>query len=205
MKRLNVFLLSLGLLFSSIVLADEHKTETQTEAPKQALAKDNPVQAIQSTIVKLNQLTTAATYSPQMMRFLVDSEIAPLFDFDHIANEVLLISNVSLGEDEVSFFTNKLKQNMISTLLSKLAQGNSSSFAFVSARPTIDGNIIVKLKANGYSRFGFNVDLSFHKSQSGNWQIFDVALNHDSLINYYQRMVLIKTRRYGVYGMLGRI
>jgi phospholipid transport system substrate-binding protein len=68
------------------------------------------------------------------------------------------------------------------------------------------GNIIVKLKANGYSRFGLNLDLSFHKSQStSKWQIFDIALNHDSLINYYQRMVLIKARRYGVYGMLGRI
>lgn len=205
MKRLNVFLLSIGLFFSSVVLADNHKTYTQEQVQKKTLSEDNPVQAIQSTIVKLNQLTTASTYSQQMMRFLVDSEIVPLFDFDHIANEVLLVSNVNLGEDEVIFFTNKLKQNMISTLLSKLAQGNSSSFSFISARPTLNGNIIVKLKANGYSRFGFNVDLSFHKSQLGKWQIFDVALNRDSLINYYQRMVLIKTRRYGVYGMLGRI
>jgi hypothetical protein len=43
--------------------------------------------------------------------------------------------------------------------------------------------------ARGYSQFGFNVDLSFHKGKSGTWQVFDVALGYDSLINFYQRMV----------------
>jgi phospholipid transport system substrate-binding protein len=202
MKRLNVILLTLSVLLSSAVFANEENAiveSTQT-------ATEGPVQAIQSTIVKLNQLTTATSYSPQMVKFLVDSEIAPLFDFDYIADEVLLVSRVNLSEGEARFFSNRLKQNIITTLLSRLAQSRSSSFNFVSARPAIGGNIVVKLKANGYSRFGFYIDLSFHKSQStSKWQIFDIALNHDSLINYYQRMVLIKARRYGVYGMLGRI
>jgi phospholipid transport system substrate-binding protein len=201
MKRLNIVLLALSVLLSSVVYANEEGVVAEaTQTTEQG-----PVQAIQSTIVKLNQLTTATSYSPQMVKFLVDSEIAPLFDFDHIANEVLLVSNVSLSEDEAKFFSNRLKQNIITTLLSRLAQSRSSSFNFVSARPVMGSNIIVKLKARGYSRFGFNIDLSFHKSQSEKWQIFDIALNHDSLINYYQRMVLIKARRYGVYGMLGRI
>jgi len=201
MKRLNVVLLMLSMLMSSTLFANEEEAVTEVAQT----TEQGPVQAIQSTIVKLNQLTTATSYSPQMVKFLVDSEIAPLFDFDHIANEVLLVSNVSLSEDEAKFFSNRLKQNIITTLLSRLAQSRSSSFNFVSARPVMGGNIIVKLKARGYSRFGFNIDLSFHKSQSEKWQIFDIALNHDSLINYYQRMVLIKARRYGVYGMLGRI
>ena len=202
MKRLNVVLLTLSVLLSPVVLANEE--DTAVEAPQ--TTTEGPVQAIQSTIVKLNQLTAASNYSPQMVKFLVDSEIAPLFDFDYIADEVLLVSRVNLSEDEVKFFSNRLKQNIITTLLSRLAQSRSSSFNFISARPVMGGSIIVKLKANGYSRFGFNIDLSFHKSQStSKWQIFDIALNHDSLINYYQRMVLIKARRYGVYGMLGRI
>jgi phospholipid transport system substrate-binding protein len=67
------------------------------------------------------------------------------------------------------------------------------------------GAIAVQLQVNGYSRFGLNIDLLFHQSGERKWQIFDVVLNRDSLINYYQRMVSVKTRRYGVYGMLGRI
>ncbi|HAO53530.1 MAG TPA: hypothetical protein DCQ62_03145, partial [Gammaproteobacteria bacterium] len=131
MKRLNVILLTLSVLLSPVVLANEEGTAV--EAPQ--TTTEGPVQVIQSTIVKLNQLTTAANYSPQMVKFLVDSEIAPLFDFDYIADEVLLVSKVSLSEDEVKFFSNRLKQNIITTLLSRLAQSRSSSFNFISARP----------------------------------------------------------------------
>ena len=78
MKRLNVVLLTLSVLLSPVVLANEE--DTAVEVPQ--TTTEGPVQVIQSTIVKLNQLTTASNYSPQMVKFLVNSEIAPLFDFD---------------------------------------------------------------------------------------------------------------------------
>lgn len=207
MKRLNSLLIMLAVLTSSITFANEYYPEykeTPIEASTEATLSD-PIKVIQSTIIKLNQLTTATTYSPQMMTFLVDQEITPLFDFDYIATEVLSANYVNIGEEEAKFFASTLKRNIINTLLTKLAQGRTGSLDFISARPNLYGNIVVRLNAKGYSRFGLNLDLSFHKSQSGKWKIFDVALEHDSLINYYQRMVRIKLRRYGVYGMLGRI
>jgi phospholipid transport system substrate-binding protein len=193
MKRLHAILLALTLLVSQAIFANEAET-----------TEEGPIQVIQSTIVKLNQLTTG-TYSPQMMNFLVEQEIVPLFDFDYIADEVLMVANTSFGEDEVKFFSNKLKNNIMGILLNKLAQAKTSSFRFISARPLIGGNIMVRLKVNGYSPYGIYIDLLFHQSKVKKWQIFDVVLNNDSLINYYQKMVLVKVRRYGVYGMLGRI
>lgn len=193
MKKLNNLLLMFVLLVSSVAFSEENPVV------------EDPVKVIQSTIVKLNKLTTATTYSPQMMGFLVNQEISPLFDFEYIANEILSESYLTLGEEESTFFANTLKKNVVNTLLSKLARGHMGSLDFVSARPTMYHNIIVRLKAKGYSRFGLNLDLSFHKSKSGKWQIFDVVLDHDSLVNYYQRMVRSKVRRYGIYGMLGRI
>jgi phospholipid transport system substrate-binding protein len=205
MKKLNIILLVFSMLVSSLVFAYENPSFYEAATNETPILKDSPVKAIQTTIIKLNQLTNVATYSPQMMGFLVNREITPLFDFEYIADEVLSASHVNLNNEEVEYFANSLRQNVINTLLTKLAQGRSSSLDFVYARP-MDGNmIVVRLNAKGYSRYGFNVDLSFHKSKSGKWQIFDVALGHDNLINYYQRMVLIKVRRYGVYGMLGRI
>lgn len=193
MKRLHAILLALTLLVSQAIFANEAET-----------TEEGPIEVIQSTIVKLNQLTTG-TYSPQMMNFLVEQEIVPLFDFDYIADEVLMVANTSFGEDEVKFFSNKLKNNIMGILLNKLAQAKTSSFRFISARPLIGGNIMVRLKVNGYSPFGIYIDLLFHQNKVKKWQIFDVVLNNDSLINYYQKMVLVKVRRYGVYGMLGRI
>jgi ABC-type transport system involved in resistance to organic solvents, auxiliary component len=194
MRRLNVILLALTLLISQVVFANEAETQ-----------ETSPVQAIQTTIVKLNQLTAAATYSPQMMGFLIDQEVAPLFDFDYIADEVLLVVNANLSESEVKFFSNKLKKNIISTLLARLSQANTTSFRFISARPLINGAIAVQLKVIGYSSYGIYIDLMFHQQNNGQWKIYDIVLNRDSLVKYYQKMVLTKVRRYGVYGMLGRI
>jgi len=211
MKKSNTILLTLGILASSLVFAyDNNRSYRDSFATdntqRNEVLLDSPVKTIQTTIIKLNQLTGARTYSPQMMFFLVNQEITPLFDFEYISNEVLLASHVRLNSEEVKYFSNALKQNVINTILSKLAQRRSGSLDFISARPMMGGKIVVvRLNAKGYARYGLNVDLSFHKNQLGKWQIFDVALEHDSLINYYQRMVLIKVRRYGVYGMLGRI
>ncbi|ABL02368.1 hypothetical protein Rmag_0619 [Candidatus Ruthia magnifica str. Cm (Calyptogena magnifica)] len=193
MKRLNVILLAL-MMFTSLTSFAEK------------VAQDNsPVQAIQTAIIKLNQLTTVA-YSPKMLNFFVEKEIAPLFDFKHIASEVLLVTNNRLDEEETRFFVNRIKNNMMSTLLTRLSQINSTSFQFISARLMMGGSISVQLKVNRYASFGdIYLDLLFHQNENKQWQVFDIVLNNGSLINYYQKMVLIKVRRYGIYGMLGRL
>jgi phospholipid transport system substrate-binding protein len=205
MRRLNVILLALTLFISQTLFANESEVISDVNEPAVVATEKGPVEVIQSTIVKLNQLTAAAIYSPQLASALVDQEISPLFDFDHISDEVLLVITANLGEKEKAYFSTKLKQNIITTLVSRLAQSQSGSLRFISARPIMGGSIAVQLQVNGYSRFGLNIDLLFHQSKENKWQIFDIVLNRDSLINYYQRMVSIKTRRYGVYGMLGRI
>jgi phospholipid transport system substrate-binding protein len=205
MRRLNVILLASTLFISQTLFANESEVIPDVNDPVVKATQQGPVEVIQSTIVKLNQLTAAAIYSPQLASALVDQEISPLFDFDHISDEVLLVITANLGEKEKAYFSTKLKQNIITTLVSRLAQSQSGSLRFISARPIMGGSIAVQLQVNGYSRFGLNIDLLFHQSKENKWQIFDIVLNRDSLINYYQRMVSIKTRRYGVYGMLGRI
>ena len=205
MRRLNVILLASTLFISQTLFANESEVIPDVNEPAVVATERGPVEVIQSTIVKLNQLTAAVIYSPQLASALVDQEISPLFDFDHISDEVLLVITANLGEKEKAYFSTKLKQNIITTLVSRLAQSQSGSLRFISARPIMGGSIAVQLQVNGYSRFGLNIDLLFHQSKENKWQIFDIVLNRDSLINYYQRMVSIKTRRYGVYGMLGRI
>jgi phospholipid transport system substrate-binding protein len=205
MRRLNVILLASTFFISQTLFANESEVIPDVNEPAVVATERGPVEVIQSTIVKLNQLTAAVIYSPQLASALVDQEISPLFDFDHISDEVLLVITANLGEKEKAYFSTKLKQNIITTLVSRLAQSQSGSLRFISARPIMGGSIAVQLQVNGYSRFGLNIDLLFHQSKENKWQIFDIVLNRDSLINYYQRMVSIKTRRYGVYGMLGRI
>ncbi len=232
MRSLNTPILALLLSLSTVSCAEESEVENTHVTAKTAAIENTqevnevneisakaiptpevvevakpagPVQTIQTAIVKLNQLTTVATYSPQLVGRLIQTEVAPLFDFDHIASEIALVSNLRLGNEERAYFVTKIKQNIVTSLLSRLTQTRSTSFAFISARPIIGGSISVKLRVNGYYSYGMFLDLIFHQTADQSWKIADIVLNNDSLINYYQKMVLIKLRRYGVYGMLGRL
>jgi phospholipid transport system substrate-binding protein len=217
MRPSNISLSVFLLFFSTLSLAEQgyykfYQETAQPEVPaksiiiKETLLQEpvSPVQAIQTAIIKLNQLKKISNYAPQFVGKLINQEVAPLFDFNHIANEVLLANHLQLKANQRRYFTNKIKQNIISALLSKLTQGRSTAFAFVSARPMMDGSIAVKLKIEGYYSYGVLLDLIFHQTANKDWKIADVVLNNDSLVNYYQKMVSIKLRRYGVYGMLGR-
>ena len=216
MRRLNVILLILLLSLSAFSFAQEtsennqdtvnNQNETIVKASVSESQKPaGPVKTIQTAIVKLNQLTIIANYAPELANILIKTQVAPLFDFDHIASEILLVSNLNLGADEQLYFSNKIKKNIIASLLSRLTQTRSISFQFISARPVIGGSIAVKLKVNGYYSYGMFLDIIFHQTANQAWKISDIVLNNDSLVNYYQKMVLIKLRRYGVYGMLGRL
>jgi ABC-type transporter MlaC component len=194
MKRFPVLVLILTLLFSHTVAAANE-------------VEDSPVYAIQSAISSLNQITQSLTHSPESMEDLVLKEVVPLFDFGFIANEVLLVlpAGQQLNSGESQYFALRLKNNMINTLLYKLVQSKSLQIDFVSAKPELGGKISVKLNINGLSQQGLYFDLWFHKNQDNRWQIFDVVLNDDSLIKYYQASVMIKVDRFGLQGMLQSI
>ena len=194
MKRLSSFALILTLMFSQSFAASNE-------------AQDSPVYAIQKAIASLNQITQSLTYSPESMEALVLEEVVPLFDFGFIANEVLLVmpSNQQLSNSEAQYFALRLKNNMINTLLYKLVQSQTLSLSFVSAKPELGGKISVKLNIRGLSQQGVYFDLWFHKNTDNHWQIFDIVLNEDSLIKYYQASVMIKVDRLGMQGMLQSI
>lgn len=197
-------LFSPALLWANTAFAVSTMASITATTPTAITHPQNPVEVIQTTIAKLNALTRAR-YTSQAMQILVSREIAPLFDFNHIARQVLFANGVHLNAGEHQFFVKKLQQNIVTALLSKLNQAGSTSFSFISAKPIFGNNIVLSLQVIGYSPFSFYVDLLFHQGQNQQWKIADIVLNNDSLINYYQRVVSIKIKRYGVYGMLSRI
>lgn len=194
MKRFSAVALILTLMFSQSLAASDE-------------VEGGPVYAIQNAITSLNQITQSLTYSPESMEQLVLEEVVPLFDFGFIANEVLLVipSNQQLSSSEAQYFALRLKNNMINTLLYKLVQSQTLKLAFVSAKPELGGKISVKLNISGLSQQGIYFDLWFHENSNNHWQIFDIVLNDDSLIKYYQSTVMIKVDRFGIQGMLQSI
>ena len=202
MKSLNLFFFITLSFITSFAIADNH-SETSITEPSEPVST-GPADAIRSALINLNQLSKSL-YTPEKTKEVVENQVVPLFDFDKLAKEVLLFTRVSLSNEELKYFTSRLQNSILTGMLTKFAQIRTTSFKFMSARPSRAGSIIVQLGVFGYASYPMYIDLVFHQNDEQKWLIYDVVLNRDSLINYYRKMAIVLLNRYGKYGMLGRI
>ena len=202
MKSLNLFFLITLFFITSFAIADNHPESSITESSEPV--STGPADAIRSALINLNQLSKSL-YTPEKTIEVVENQVVPLFDFDKLAKEVLLFTRVSLSNEELKYFTSRLQNSILTGMLTKFAQIRTTSFKFMSARPSRGGSIIVQLGVFGYASYPMYIDLVFHQNDEQKWLIYDVVLNRDSLINYYRKMAIVLLNRYGTYGMLGRI
>jgi len=202
MKSLNLFFFITLSFITSFAIADNH-SETSITEPSEPVST-GPADAIRSALINLNQLSKSL-YTPEKTIEVVENQVVPLFDFDKLAKEVLLFTRVSLSNEELKYFTSRLQNSILTGMLTKFAQIRTTSFKFMSARPSRGGSIIVQLGVFGYASYPMYIDLVFHQNDEQKWLIYDVVLNRDSLINYYRKMAIVLLNRYGTYGMLGRI
>ena len=202
MKSLNLFFFITLSFITSFAIADNHSETSIIESSEPV--STGPADAIRSALINLNQLSRSL-YTPEKTREVVENQVVPLFDFDKLAKEVLLFTRVSLSNEELKYFTSRLQNSILTGMLTKFAQIRTTSFKFMSARPSWSGSIIVQLGVFGYASYPMYIDLVFHQNDEQKWLIYDVVLNRDSLINYYRKMAIVLLNRYGTYGMLGRI
>jgi len=202
MKSLNLFFFITLSFITSFAIADNHSETSITESSEPV--STGPADAIRSALINLNQLSKSL-YTPEKTKEVVANQVVPLFDFDKLAKEVLLFTRVSLSNEELKYFTSRLQNSILTGMLTKFAQIRTTSFKFMSARPSRGGSIIVQLGVFGYASYPMYIDLVFHQNDEQKWLIYDVVLNRDSLINYYRKMAIVLLNRYGTYGMLGRI
>jgi phospholipid transport system substrate-binding protein len=202
MKSLNLFFFITLSFITSFAIADNHSETSITESSEPV--STGPADAIRSALINLNQLSKSL-YTPEKTKEVVENQVVPLFDFDKLAKEVLLFTRVPLSNEELKYFTSRLQNSILTGMLTKFAQIRTTSFKFMSARPSRGGSIIVQLGVFGYASYPMYIDLVFHQNDEQKWLIYDVVLNRDSLINYYRKMAIVLLNRYGTYGMLGRI
>jgi len=202
MKSLNLFFFITLSFITSFAIAVNHSETSIIESSE--TVSTGPADAIRSALINLNQLSRSL-YTPEKTREVVENQVVPLFDFDKLAKEVLLFTRVSLSNEELKYFTSRLQNSILTGMLTKFAQIRTTSFKFMSARPSRSGSIIVQLGVFGYASYPMYIDLVFHQNDEQKWLIYDVVLNRDSLINYYRKMAIVLLNRYGTYGMLGRI
>ena len=165
MKSLNLFFFITLSFITSFAIADNHSETSITESSEPV--STGPADAIRLALINLNQLSKSL-YTPEKTKEVVENQVVPLFDFDKLAKEVLLFTRVSLSNEELKYFTSRLQNSILTGMLTKFAQIRTTSFKFMSARPSRGGSIIVQLGVFGYASYPMYIDLVFHKMMNKN-------------------------------------
>lgn len=158
---------------------------------------------VQSTVNSINYLAQSNDRTGEKLNLFIKNEFFPTLDIPTIADSILYGLNInSMTNKEKSIFIFRLKQRILKDLLSKLVN-STGQFQLVNIRNINYSNVKATIKINNYYNYPVILNLLF-RIKNNNWKIYDVLLNGDSLVRYYQKVALSKLKRYGFQGMLIR-
>lgn len=161
-------------------------------APMQQEA--GPGEVLREGMTKLLKFLRQSQQSdPRAVAAFLESEIAPYFDFDYMADWAAGPMKRYMNEQQKQELGQKVKQMLLGTLAKRLGSYNNQDVRFY--RPRAAGRNEVKarvsiLQAGGYPA---NIDFRFYRSESG-WKVFDVAANGNSALAYYRQHFMNEMR-----------
>ncbi|MCG7961530.1 MAG: ABC transporter substrate-binding protein [Candidatus Thiodiazotropha taylori] len=196
MKRTLICLAAFGMLLSSGVQAMPGYGHSPTYRGGAAAMQQEvgPGMILREGVTKLLKFMRQSDQpNPQRIAAFLETEIAPYFDFDYMADWAAGPMKRYMTEQQKAELGQQVKQLLLGTLAKRLGDYNNQDVRFY--RPRSSGRNEVKvrvgiLQAGGYPA---NIDFRFYRSESG-WKVFDVAANGNSALAYYRQHFSSKMR-----------
>lgn len=163
------------------------------QAPEQdpAATNDSPEQIVRSGIKTLKQyLAGGSGASKQEIGTFLNTEIAPYFDFDYMAEWSAGRRYNMMDATRKQAFSTKIKKMFFAALARNLG-------TYSKRPPRIDvfparsrqrsKEVTVSARVTPDSGYPLRLDFRFYNSKSG-WKIFDVTANGTSAVVYYRKI-----------------
>lgn len=195
----------LGLLFAANTyatpVAPAATTYPQAAAqPATASAQDNeaknPVLQLRMTLDSLISFMSSEPQParPAIARFL-DKEIAPLFDFDYMAQMAAGRSYKRFNESQRTAMADLIKRMFLTETTMKLMEYGPRSIYYPEPRIAEDGSQAI-LRIAVYdprTYYPTRIDLFLAPTNEG-WKVYDIAANGQSAVMYFRRQLLVEAR-----------
>jgi phospholipid transport system substrate-binding protein len=128
--------------------------------------------------------------SQEALAQFLNNEIAPFFDFEHMARAAGGRLYERLSEDEQRAMVNDIKRTFLTRMAEKLAAYDEQQVRFMPPRAGNDGRTarvsVAILNPGSYpSRLDFRLYRAGHR-----WRVFDVAANGQSAIVHYRHQLM---------------
>ncbi|MCG8486198.1 MAG: ABC transporter substrate-binding protein [Chromatiales bacterium] len=196
MKRTLIGLAAFGFLLSSGVQAMPGYGHSPVYRGGAAAMQQEvgPGMILREGVTKLLKFMRQSDQpNPQKIAAFLETEIAPYFDFDYMADWAAGPMKRYMTEQQKAELGQQVKELLLGTLAKRLGDYSNQDVRFY--RPRSSGRNEVKvrvgiLQAGGYPA---NIDFRFYRSESG-WKVFDVAANGNSALAYYRQHFANKMR-----------
>jgi phospholipid transport system substrate-binding protein len=189
------------LVIAGALLAGGVHATTPAGYPAQPAAEavqptmSNPAVALRAGVDRLiDFLSQQPAPSEEQLAAFLDAEIAPFFDFDHMARSAGGRLFVRLDAEQQAEITAGIKSSFLGKMAEKLAGYSDQQVRFLPPRAGNDGRTAeVSVAILNPGRYPGRLDFRLYRD-AGDWRVFDVAANGQSAIVHYRRELMRQMR-----------
>ena len=160
--------------------------------PMMAPQAANPAVTLRAGIDRLLAFLGAEPKpAPEELAGFLNTEIAPFFDFDYMAQSAGGRLFERLGAEERRAMANDIKRSFLTKMAEKLAGYDNQQVRFLPPRAGNDGRTAQVSVAilNPGGRYPARLDFRLYRAED-RWRVYDVAANGQSAIVHYRRQLM---------------
>ncbi len=169
----------------------------------QSVAPDALLRAVTVKVIdKIQQDRERQPVDPARVTTLVETDIAPLFDFDHMTRLAMARNWRLATPEQQRMLTEEFKTLLMRTYAIALGQYRDEIIVFKrlrSAASATEVTVKSEIKQPGRERMTLNYDMT--KTPAG-WKIYDVTVAGVRLVTTFREVFAEKVRHGGVDGLI---
>lgn len=143
--------------------------------------------------------------NPSIIFGLIESDVAPHFDFERITQGAVGQSWREATPDQQRRLVHGFKQVLIRTYARSLLRYSGQEIRYLPVRPgSRPTTITVSTEIHSRTSAPIPVDYRMHNS-TGVWKVYDVVINHASLVGNYRASFANEIRRGGIESLIARL
>ena len=143
--------------------------------------------------------------NPSMIYGMIDSIVAPHFDFERITQGALGQYWREADTAQQRELVNGFKQVLVRTYARSLLKYDGEEIRYLPVKPgSKSGRVTVSTEVREPGAAPIPVDYRLYNNGSG-WKVYDVVINNASLVGNYRSSFATQIRQAGIDGLIARL
>jgi len=172
-------------------------------------AQDEATALVKSTtdrmLTTLQARRAEVDRNPAMIYGMIDTIVAPHFDFDKITQGALGQYWRQASADQQRKLVDRFKQVLVRTYARSLLNYSGQEIRYLPLKPGSKSNTVtVSTEVRESGAAPIPIDYRMYNNGSG-WKVYDVVINNASLVGNYRSSFAAEIRQKWVDGLIGKL